>query len=413
MKPTLSIVVPTHNRRNSLVRLLDAIERQEQPGSEVIVVSDGCSDDTAQTIRSRHWRIPVRLIEQFAAGPAAARNRGAAEADAPLILFLDDDMEPAAGTVQAHCDFHRHHRDAIGIGDLKPEVTEAGLFGVILRGWWHGMFEGMRRPGHRYTYRDLMSGHVSMGKALFDRLGRFDPSFRCHEDWELGYRAIAADVPLRLVPGAIAVHHETATLEKALGRKYDEGIADVQLLDRYPALASELPLSRQRVRKQRSRRGGRIPSFKARLAMRLYERFKLRFRWRQLLEDLLDDSYSQGVSATGRVLSGVEHRGGRSGTSRLPPELILDLACGLEAARQQLDATRPMSVRLTVSGSLIGDVPATPGSERLRGAHLSQLIARQFALQYLDAAARHGSLPPMLLRTPSDRRDTLEHPATA
>ena len=65
---------------------------------ELILVADGCTDDTQQTVESVRAELPYTLhfIEQAAQGAAVARNRGVAEASAPLILFLDDDMERGA-----------------------------------------------------------------------------------------------------------------------------------------------------------------------------------------------------------------------------------------------------------------------------------------------------------------------------
>ena len=82
----VSIVIPTHNRRAAATRTLHALAHQccSRPAFEVILVADGCTDDTAG-LATAEWPMPVRVLEQSHAGPAAARNRGAAEAAGDLL----------------------------------------------------------------------------------------------------------------------------------------------------------------------------------------------------------------------------------------------------------------------------------------------------------------------------------------
>ena len=421
--PAVSVVIPTHNRQRPLMRLLRALECQEPVagGFEVVVVTDGSTDSTAAAVRATAWTIPVTVIEQAAAGPAEARNRGASHARGALLLFLDDDVEPVPGVVRAHQAFHTRCPDGVGIGDLPPAVQAEGLFAVILRGWWQQMFDGSRHGGHRYLYRDLLSGHCSIARANFETIGRFDPALRCHEDWELGYRAIECGLSLRLVPGAVAIHHEASSLAKALRRKYDEGVADIQLLERHAALGPQLPLSRTRQRGFAGRvlvsmvwQHGAIADGLARAFrsfLSVYEYVNLRFRWRALLEDLLDYWYWRGVAhAAGarRRLDTLLDQARAAAAIGPDPEVVLDLSRGMDAARAQLDAVRPRSVRLVYAGDLVGDEPAAGGAERLRGVHLPRLIARRFAAPYVRAAARAGTLPATLSGTvPVDHGDAM------
>jgi glycosyltransferase involved in cell wall biosynthesis len=149
--PRFSVVIPTHDRRDPLRRLLGALGRQDSvPGGfEVVVVADGCADGTVAALRDMNHGFPCAVLEQAASGPAAARNRGAAHATGDILLFLDDDVEPRPGVLRAHAEFHAEVADGIGIGYLEPAVSADGFFGVVLRGWWESMFEESRRPGHR------------------------------------------------------------------------------------------------------------------------------------------------------------------------------------------------------------------------------------------------------------------------
>ncbi len=92
-----AIIVPTHNRPDELARCLNAIALLRYPRNafEVIVVDDGSDvpvTPTIDDIRLRQ-RLEVTLVRQDNAGPAAARNAGAARARARYMAFTDDDCE--------------------------------------------------------------------------------------------------------------------------------------------------------------------------------------------------------------------------------------------------------------------------------------------------------------------------------
>src|SRR5579871_3087260 len=94
----LSVVIPTYNRKESLRRTLDGLARQTYPFSEfeVVVVSDGSTDGTAEMLAQYMQTAPYALcaITQANGGPSRARNRGIREARYDVIVFLDDDVEP-------------------------------------------------------------------------------------------------------------------------------------------------------------------------------------------------------------------------------------------------------------------------------------------------------------------------------
>jgi glycosyltransferase involved in cell wall biosynthesis len=400
--PALTVVIPTHNRPAALARLLSALSRQDAvPGGfDVVVVADGCSDQTVREIRTTAWPFALMTIEQPASGPAASRNAGAAKASGQILLFLDDDIEPLPGVVRAHATFHAEVANGIGLGDLQPVIAGDDLFALTLRGWLEGMRDRARIPGYRYTFRDLLTGHLSIARSAFEELGGFDASLRCHEDYEFGVRAIEAGMSLRFLHEAVARNHDDADLDKVLCRKFDEGVADVQLSAMYPPLARQLPLTGTRPRSRfgrwllrqarNSSDAGRLAARAARPLLAAYASARLRFRWRALLEDLLDYAYFSGVAAAGGPPAPSIRE------ASIEPELTLDLAQPIADAESTLDRARPRSVRLLYHVHFIADVRAAAGTERLRGAHLRRLIAHDFALEYLRAASRAGALPPIL-----------------
>lgn len=102
----ISVVIPTLNRASLLDAVLPSYLRQSDVG-EVVVVDDGSKDGTVATVSA--WSVVddrVRLVRHLTTrGLPAARNTGVATANGTLVLFGEDDAEPApdyTATLAAH-----------------------------------------------------------------------------------------------------------------------------------------------------------------------------------------------------------------------------------------------------------------------------------------------------------------------
>jgi glycosyltransferase involved in cell wall biosynthesis len=92
------VVVPTRDRPASLSACLAALERSHASSFEVVVVDDGSIE--AERVAAVVAAAPrARLVRGDGRGPAAARNRGARAARAPILCFTDDDCRPASNWV--------------------------------------------------------------------------------------------------------------------------------------------------------------------------------------------------------------------------------------------------------------------------------------------------------------------------
>lgn len=92
-QPLVSIIIPTHNRKDMLLRLLKSILASTYKNIEIIIVDDTSSDGTFEYIKSKFVGNPKLKIHRnkknlFA---AASRNIGADKAIGEFIFFIDDD----------------------------------------------------------------------------------------------------------------------------------------------------------------------------------------------------------------------------------------------------------------------------------------------------------------------------------
>jgi len=97
--PLISIIMPVFNGAAHLPVSLASIRRQNLVGSELIIIDDGSTDDSAAVVRQL---APAAVyFHQKNAGCWAARNVGLARAQAPLVAFLDVDDEWPADALAA------------------------------------------------------------------------------------------------------------------------------------------------------------------------------------------------------------------------------------------------------------------------------------------------------------------------
>lgn len=98
--PKLSVIICTHNRASLAIDCVEALLKT--PGAEaldVIVVDNASSAEHREELTAR-IESPVRLVSEPIPGISQARNRGAAEAHAEWLAYLDDDALPLTDWTQ-------------------------------------------------------------------------------------------------------------------------------------------------------------------------------------------------------------------------------------------------------------------------------------------------------------------------
>jgi GT2 family glycosyltransferase len=245
---SVSVVIPTHNRRLCLLQCLDALAAQtfELHRLEVIVVADGCSDGTETALASAQYPYPLRVLAQPAAGASAARNRGAAAAQGPLLIFLDDDVIPSPDLVQAHVNAHATARDCVAVGPYPLGDPRPGDFlGEVLHLYWKQKLKDMAVEGRQADFRDIVSGNLSLSASLFATVGGFSTRFNRLEDYEFGVRVLAAGARFVFAADAHALHLETTDLDRSLRMTRRVGKAEVLLATIHPQVLPKLRVSKR------------------------------------------------------------------------------------------------------------------------------------------------------------------------
>lgn len=90
MNPKVSVVIPTYNRADKVRKSVESVLAQSFKDLEVVVVDDGSSDETGQTL-NHDFGDRIRYYFQHNQGVSVARNKGIEEARGEWIAFLDSD----------------------------------------------------------------------------------------------------------------------------------------------------------------------------------------------------------------------------------------------------------------------------------------------------------------------------------
>jgi glycosyltransferase involved in cell wall biosynthesis len=206
---TVSVVIPCFNAAAFLAEALRSVLQQNMEGLEVIVVDDGSIDDSVAIARSFSF---VRVIEQANLGPAAARNRGVAQAGGRFVAFLDADdvwlpgklasqlalleQAPDAGVVYGDFYFWRE--------DIRTSCTHPSEFDAAVRSGW--------------LYPEILLDSLVciitavVRREVFDEIGGFDEQLRTGEDYDFWVRAALRYRCLKVAhPVALYRLHEGGT----------------------------------------------------------------------------------------------------------------------------------------------------------------------------------------------------------
>lgn len=234
----VTVVIPVHDNQSGIDRLLRALE-----GADVIVVDDG----SPQQVRAPGARV---IRHRKPRGPAAARNRGLAEARTELVAFLDSDTVPREGWLDV---LAAHFADpAVALAAPRIAALEAGPgrgTGVLAAGLARyeevrssldlGPVPGPVVPGTPVSY--VPSAAIVVRRAAIG--DGFDERMHVAEDVDLCWRLHGDGWRLRYEPAAVVAHEHRTSLRGWLGRKAFYGQGAAPLARRHPGQVAPLVLA--------------------------------------------------------------------------------------------------------------------------------------------------------------------------
>jgi GT2 family glycosyltransferase len=231
-----SVIVPVYNGAATILRCLEALAGQTVAATsyEVIVVDDGSQDETAPRVQrwiDLHPAVQVRLVRQPNTGPAAARNRGASLAQAPILLFTDADCAPTPTWVAAML---AAFADPAVMGAKGVYRTDQqGVAPRFVQAEYEDRYDRMRGLPSIDFIDTYSAGYR---RSVFLANGGFDTTFPTAsvEDQEFSFRLARQGLRLVFAPQAQVFHLHDHSLGDYFRRKYAIGYWKALVARRYP-----------------------------------------------------------------------------------------------------------------------------------------------------------------------------------
>ena len=248
----VSVIIPTHNRKEKLLTCLDALARQSvlPQEFEVLVVDDGSTDGTAEAVAARQVPFTLRYYRQQGGGPGAARNLGIQQAAGELILFIGDDILADERLLEEHLLAHAASPDPglailgrIDWPDSMPKNTVMEyVCGDAALQFAYTLIPSLPALDHRFFYTSNISLKREFLVSAADAGIRFDPCFRhaAFEDSEFAFRLIPQGLRIRYAGNARARHDHWMDLESFAAREFRAGEMAVVFFRKHPGQDEQL-----------------------------------------------------------------------------------------------------------------------------------------------------------------------------
>jgi GT2 family glycosyltransferase len=239
---TVTALIPSYGRPQSLRRCLEGLARAESPPDEVIVVVRDTDAETREALRTHPT---VRVVTVAAPGQIAALNAGLPHATGDIICFPDDDCVPRPDWL-ARLLPHYDDPQVGGVGGRDvvttvPEPPSVSRVGVIT---WYGRIIGNHHcplAGGARPVRHLKGVNMSFRRAL---VPPFDTRIRgphCN-DTDISLAVGGQGYRLIFDPEARVDHYPAARPDEPAGRNLsDPRLAYLDCHDRMFVLLKHLP----------------------------------------------------------------------------------------------------------------------------------------------------------------------------
>ncbi|ELZ56307.1 MULTISPECIES: glycosyltransferase family 2 protein [unclassified Haloferax] len=212
--PTVSVIIPTYNRPEKLLRAVNSVLEQTYQDIEIIVINDFPEQDVSEVLPDYE---SVRCIQHKQnRGAPVARNNGIQSSNGEFIALLDDDDAWKPQKLEKQIEYIKSASSSVGLVYAGREIIYSdGKKDVEISnndGWVH----------QELLKKNFIPSETPIIRAeCFDCVGLFDPDLPSCQDYDLWLR-IAKEYKVGVLeqPLAIAFRDHEDRISNNMNKKY-------------------------------------------------------------------------------------------------------------------------------------------------------------------------------------------------
>lgn len=219
--PFVSIVIPARNEEDIIDKCLKAINNQNYPHFEIIVVDNGSSDQTAH----RASLSGAKVIHENIPGRGRARNKGYMSSNAEWIAFVDADCVVERDWLLNLIQCGMLSSSSVLQGPIIPQAENNSSLLAFRKFRLQQKTKGMMSflPLITKTSPLLNGAAFLIKRKCLECVGGFDENLPRHQDIDLGRRVMAMGYDFQFVPEAKAEVYFKSFWFSYLKRSYEVG----------------------------------------------------------------------------------------------------------------------------------------------------------------------------------------------
>jgi glycosyltransferase involved in cell wall biosynthesis len=205
--PLISVVIPTYNRADMILRSLDSMKRQTYQNFEILIVDDASTDNTAEVIKEYNYDKIKYIRLDRNVGQSCARNIAIREASGEYIGFLDSDDEWLPNKIEKQLELFNSSNvkqlAAVYCGTVEMDAIQNK----------RRVHNGGNIKGN--IYKNLLSGFCPASPTLFLvkktvllEVEGFDEHLPTFVDYDLWLRIAKLGHTFDVVDEALIIKHE-------------------------------------------------------------------------------------------------------------------------------------------------------------------------------------------------------------
>ncbi len=229
-----SIIVPSFNRSDELVELINSFQNQifSHDKFEVLIVDDGSTDNTEIVIREfiNSCDFKINFFKRDHEGPGPARNFGMSKAVGEYFLFIDSDCIADKNWLKNLYEIVEVEKPGAfgGPDGVLPNFTplqkaiDYSMTSFLTTG---GMRGHSKKKLAKYYPRSFNMG---IHHTIFEELGGMG-TLRHGQDLEFSRRIVASGAKVIPIPDAKVYHKRRTSLRKFFRQMFNWGVARINL----------------------------------------------------------------------------------------------------------------------------------------------------------------------------------------